>query len=572
MASAPESSNDPSHRARCGWIPAGIATIYVVVSLIYIVTSDRIVASIAGSAAEGATFQTVKGFGFVLITGAMLWLLIWRYAKSLVSLNSKLAEGEELHRRLFQDAPIAFVLVRAGKIEAVNTRARALLGEEPDLLGRELTSLAPGDSGALLTAAIAAPPGQRPSELTIVGREGRELIVEIDTTAARDGMTQVGITDVTDRRRMERVLRQAQKMEAIGSLAARMTHEFNNVLTAVLGHAAMAKLALAADDDAHRLISRIESVGQHAAGLTRSMLSLYHQAPTIRRPVEIAGLLEDAAELIRGVLSSAIRLEVDTQDVRGVYCNCDPAPAKQALLNLAVNARDAMPQGGVLSIHAHRQDSRAVIEVRDTGVGITPQVLPHIFTPLFTTKPPDKGTGLGLAVTKGIIEEDGGTIDVYSEPGKGTTFTITVPTCAPAEPSLRAAATAPDGQLLILGEDNPSVRGVLAEALRLAGYCVVTTNDGPSALDSVRLNAASVAAVILDIGLPGMSGLDCLEEIRRFNPTLPCILMTGGDEPPLAPELRERTAFLGKPFSGAELIDTLHALLPRAGSAAVTRF
>lgn len=560
-----------------------IAGTYAILALAWIFLSDRVATFLAGSVSSTERFQNIKGSFFVLATAFLLWLTIRMHFRRLETLNARIAESDERHRRLLDQAPVAIILLREGKVVYRNSRAICLVGEDtretaPDFISRIGTDVQ-AQVRELLDRVLREDASAQLDEIPMLASDGRHLLVELTAAckSAAERTILLAVADVTERKRLETIVRDAQRIEAAGSIAGQVTHEFNNVLTAILGQTAIARSAVHGDPAATQALSRIETVGQHAAGLTRSLLLFQRQSPSIKKIVPVASILDGAITLISGVLPAKVRLELDINDVEGLHCFCDAAQLKQALLNLAVNARDAMPQGGVLTIFGKvgTAESMAasppmVLTVSDTGAGMPAHVLERVFTPFFTTKPPGKGTGLGLAVTKGIVNDHEGTITVQSTPGKGSTFTITLPTVAaevasakpaqpptePAEPTRKAKP-----KIIIVGEDNPSVRNVVVETLRMAGYHVVACNDGTSVINTAAEHGDTVAALVLDVGLPGATGIECLARIRAENPTVPCVLTTGGARPDVPYELVERTAFLAKPFSIDDLLDTVGALV-----------
>lgn len=247
----------------------------------------------------------------------------------------------------------------------------------------------------------------------------------------------------------------------------------------------------------------------------------------------------------------------------------DPAQLKQAILNLVLNARDAMPGTGVLTIRTYLASDavpsqpttpsggRAVIRISDTGPGIPADVMARLYTPFFTTKPAGKGTGLGLPITKGVVEDHGGTITVESEPGRGTTFIISLPCAAAAHHAEPRPAQPGASRVVVVGEDTPEVLDVVTLALRAAGYTVIPARDGPEVLNLVHENRHRLDALVIDVGLPTCSGIECLIRVRKMLPDLPVVLMTGGSIPDIPPEYERLLDRLSKPFTTESLIHRL---------------
>lgn len=579
---------------------ARIVGTYIVISLFWIVMSDRIVAAFSTSLGQSEVFQTVKGGFFVVATGGMLWYLIARHLRQIERVNKALYDSEGRLRSLLGCAPIPTVVVRSGVFEYLNDAAVDLLGGSTTLVGTKVIDVIGRESIEDIRHLIVmgCPADRAPTKygdtgkaeripkVTLVGPGGRRILAEfVATPLPHDPEASlIALVDITERTRLEGIARDLQKMEAVATLTAGVTHEFNNTLTAIMGLATMGTRRLDPASPAAIAFGRIQTVAGHATGITRSLLTLCRTSPSVRQATRLAPTVEGAIDLIRGILPHSVSLYTDTALLAGHWALIDPAQIKQALLNLAINARDAMPTGGHLTIRGSivtgEQGQRCVqIAVADSGPGIPAEVLPEIFTPFFTTKPSGKGTGLGLPVTRGIIDEHQGTISVTSAPGAGATFTISLPLLEHADAATTEAdlvhAPAGGGKLILLGEDNASVRRVLEETLSAAGYTVIAVNDGLSVLQAYTHNMNRIAALVLDIGLPGLTGIECLVRIRAESPNIAAILTTGGTRPELPRTLVDHTAFLSKPFPMDDLLETLGALLPmeesQAGGASAGR-
>ncbi|MCC6676667.1 MAG: response regulator [Phycisphaerales bacterium] len=558
-----------------------IAGLYIGVSLLYIVTSDRIVAAVAPSQSQNAVFQTIKGSGFVLLTGVMLWYLIRRNMSELHRLNESLARQGGRLRILLDDAPIAICLVRRGVLEYLNTAARAMLGPNQELTGTRLLDRVAEPSRAAVQRAVEdVERSGRPARLNeqkLVDTNGREIDVELAACpfAPDEGAVQVAIIDVTERKRLEAGLTQAHKMEAVGKLASGVSHEFNNLLTAILGYSTLARQGLARGAPTTRCLDQIDSVAKHAAGITRSLLTLSRASPALKQLLPLRPIVDEAIDLVRSVVPKTIQLEVATTLPEGASVLVDAAQLKQAILNLAMNARDAMPAGGTLWIRTSftadhgpgLPHGAAVIRVSDTGVGIPPEVRARLFTPFFTTKPAGKGTGLGLALTRSIIEDHGGSIHVESEVGKGSAFTVSLPCTSPGQPAA-APPTRAGQHVVIVGEDTPEVLSIVTLSLRSAGYTVIPATDGGEVIRLVQEHKDRLDALIMDVGLPTASGVECLIRARQIVPHLPVVLMTGGAMPDLPAEEDRLLERLPKPFRTEALVERLAAVIDERARAA----
>jgi nitrogen-specific signal transduction histidine kinase/CheY-like chemotaxis protein len=372
-------------------------------------------------------------------------------------------------------------------------------------------------------------------------------------------------------------LSQAQKMEALGTLAGGIAHDFNNQLTVMLANARFAMRRLPEDDEVARALVDLHRAAQHCAQLTRGLLAFSRRTPASPRPLEVSAVVEDVEELLRPLIPSSIDFQiVDRHD--GAQIVADPVQLQQVIVNLVVNARDAMPEGGRLTLgvsareveraeslaHGIAAGSYVELAVSDTGVGIDPSVRERIFEPFFTTKEPGKGTGLGLATCYGIVRECHGAIAVQSEPGRGATFRVLLPQSRSlaAEDEADGPGAAPRGRgAVLVVEDEAGVRRALARALREGGYEVVEAGDGGEALELAA--ARRFDALVTDVDMPRVGGVDLARRLEAGQGTLPVLFVSGtavealqSSRGPVA-----RCRFLGKPFSDAALLDALHGLI-----------
>ncbi|MEM7311085.1 MAG: PAS domain S-box protein [Planctomycetota bacterium] len=379
----------------------------------------------------------------------------------------------------------------------------------------------------------------------------------------------VGIArDVTEeraeaerRRTLERQLRQAQKLEAIGTLAGGVAHDFSNILTAILGFTRHARAELSRGGDVSSLIDRIDRTVDQGTGVTRSLLTFARQSPLERETFDLSARVEETLDLLRRLLPASI--EVGGTRTPGTWIRGDATQVQQVLLNLAINARDAMPGGGCLLVEVKREGDEALLTVEDSGAGIQPDAIERLFEPFYSTKERGKGTGLGLALVHGIVADHGGTIDVRSTPDVGSSFRVSLPlAAAPSESDQGEAADAPNdtgGGALLLVEDDPHVHDALLLGLRGHGYEVASARDGAEAIERFHEAPDSFRAVLLDLDLPRIDGLSCLREMRRTRPDLPALVLTGNVSMSEA-DLGE--PLLRKPFLVDELIGQIARLAP----------
>lgn len=431
---------DVERSAEVAWGRRGpllIALVYTAISVAYILVSDRLVGALVKDPATVERIQSVKGVAFVTVTGLLIWYMVARLVRSLAAANEQLAERERRVRALLDGAPVPVCVVRDGRFEYLNASASQLLGDAASLQGTpieaRIAERVRAGARVMMERVERTERGEWLRDLRMIGRDGREFDAEIAACpfALDPHAVQIVILDVTEQKQLEQAVRQAQKMEAVGRLAAGVAHEFNNSLTAIIGLASLVKASAASGPQAKQL-SQIEEVAGQAAELTRSLLTMSRNGLSQKHRVPLRGVLEDASRVIAAAMPSNIRFAASMEGLADSPVYADAGQVRQALLNLALNARDAMPQGGTLSLHAwtratHEGREEAVIEVRDTGTGIAPEVKEQLFTPFFTTKEHGKGTGLGLAVTRGIVEDHGGRIEVETQVGTGTAFRVILP-------------------------------------------------------------------------------------------------------------------------------------------------
>jgi PAS domain S-box-containing protein len=380
-----------------------------------------------------------------------------------------------------------------------------------------------------------------------------------------------------ERGRLQERLFQAQKMEALGTLAGGIAHDFNNLLGVILGFASIVRLRLAASDPLLEYVKMIEQSAERGADLARQLLGLGRQGKSESVPIRVGDVLGRVVRIISSTFDR--RIQVQTRTESGpLWADANPGQLEQAILNLCINARDAMPEGGVLALESSRvtlgegDSSRpshclpgnyARLTVRDTGVGIAPQVLARIFDPFFTTKEPGRGSGLGLAMVYGMANGAGGFVQVESEVGLGSAFSIHLPlTGPPVERTVAARSSvleAGTGTVLVV-DDEPMVLAFIEEALKKLGYKVLTVVDGQQACEVYSSHSNQIDMVLLDMVMPGTTGLEICRRLRGINPKVKVILSSGYSSGDVAREARLAGAmgFIGKPYSLEELSSALH--------------
>jgi len=372
-------------------------------------------------------------------------------------------------------------------------------------------------------------------------------------------------------RRSEEQLLQSQKMEAIGRLAGGVAHDFNNLLGVISGYAQMLSRELSAEHPARKRVQQIEKASERAAELTRRLLTFSRKQPVDARPIDLSALVADMEPMLRQLIGEDVRLVVASASALGSV-EADPGQVEQAVMNLVVNARDAMPRGGRLTI-----ETRGVVgapgipkgvelRISDTGEGMTPEVKARIFEPFFTTKEKGKGTGLGLPMVYGIVEGAGGRIDVDSEPGKGTTFRILLPRAeAPARPA-EGEAPAPraggGAETILLVEDEAALREMVREILEENGYRVIEADCPAQARERSRAHSGEIDLVLSDVVMPGGGGQDVLQLVRARRPQARALFMSGYSDETLGQRrVPVGSRVLNKPFSTQALLSAVRDAL-----------
>jgi len=390
--------------------------------------------------------------------------------------------------------------------------------------------------------------------------------------------------DISERHVLEQQLRQAQKMEAVGRLAGGVAHDFNNLLMVVKGHTELLMNELPAGDRTARKIAQIDRAADRAASLTKQLLAFSRMQVLQPRVMNLNAVVEDMGKLLPRLIGEDLELSIRTAADLGSI-RADASQMEQVIMNLAVNARDAMPNGGRLFIETSNADlddayntTHPIVQagryvslaVSDTGIGMDAETQAHIFEPFFTTKEAGKGTGLGLATVYGVVKQSGGFIWVYSELGKGTSFKIYLPRVDQPEERTSApnmSADVPRGaETILLAEDEQDVRDVAREFLESAGYTVIEARNGSEALRLAGEQNKTMDILVTDMVMPGMTGKELAQRIQSLRPGLPAIFMSGYSEQTAAESAQSNGSMylLTKPFSRSGLLRTIREALNAA--------
>jgi len=429
--------------------------------------------------------------------------------------------------------------------------------------------------------------GLKQLQLRIIRRDGSERWVEHICRPVHDAEGRFlgyrgSNADITDRRRLEEQLRQAQKMESIGRLAGGVAHDFNNLLTAIVGHAEFALQSMTSTEPARADIEEVIRTTERASRLTRHLLALSRRQVMSPRVISLNELILDMDRLLRRVIPDNIELVTSpAEDLNRV--RVDPGHIEQVLMNLVVNACDAMPDGGTLTIettnvtldeeYAGRHvevvpGEYVMLAVTDTGIGMSEEVKAHLFEPFFTTKEAGRGTGLGLATVYGIVKQHGGSIWVYSELGVGTTFKIYLPQVEAPDEGLprrddEEGRLVQGRETVLVVEDEPWVRGVERRILESQGYTVLEASNGDDALEVARKHPGQIHLLLTDVVMARMSGKELAAELEADHPGLKVLFISGYTENYIVHGniLEPGAAFLAKPFTAAALARKVREVL-----------
>jgi PAS domain S-box-containing protein len=488
-----------------------------------------------------------------------------------------LTRSETTYRSLVEDSPFGiFQSAPDGRLLAVNPALVNILGysSESELLEKNMATdvYVDSDERRRLIEEVTRR-GSLAAESVWRRKDGKTITVRQTGRAVRDAHGRVErfnviLEDITEHRQLENQLRQAQKMEAIGRLAGGVAHDFNNLLTAIFGYADLLRDELPEGSSARQDTEEIRKAAQRAAALTRQLLAFSRQQVLEPVVVNVNDLVEEFDKMLRRLIGEDIEFRVSLAPDLG-NVRADPGQLQQVLMNLVVNARDAMPTGGKLLIETMNTDltgeyaelhqpvvpgSYVMVAVSDTGIGMDADTLTRIFEPFFTTKEKGRGTGLGLSTVYGIVKQSGGYIWVYSEPGRGTTFKVYLPRVdAPARPvgQPRGTRALAGTETILLAEDDEMLRPLSKVLLRKLGYTVLEAPNGEEALAAAERHHGPIHLLVADVVMPGASGRELARRLAESRPDTKVLYVSGYTDDAIVRHgmLEPGLNFLQKPFT-----------------------
>ena len=524
------------------------------------------------------------------INGEILWDGIMLEITERKRAEEGLRESEAKYRRLHETMMDAFVRIdMTGRIQEANRAYQALLGySEEELLQRTNGDLTPekwhAREAGMIAEQVLVSGHSQVYEKEYRRKDGTLFPVELRTFLLRDDTGQpVGmwaiVRDITERSRaeeekakLESQLRQAQKMESVGRLAGGVAHDFNNMLSVILGYAELIKARLTDDDPLLKDIQAIEKAAGHSRDVTRQLLALSRKQIIEPRLMNLNDLITSSQNTLSRLIGEDIDLRFYPEDDLQLI-NFDPTQVDQILVNLVVNARDAMPDGGKLTIETanihldeaycrnhlgFKPGQYVFLGLSDDGVGMDKELQSHLFEPFFTTKEVGEGTGLGLATVYGMIKQNGGFINVYSEPGQGSTFKIYIPSAGEEEqkiPETEEVPMAYGAGIVLLVEDEEMVREIAKEILEEIGYTVLDAATPQDAISLCENKDTVIDLLLTDVIMPGMSGKELKKAIEVIRPGIKVLFMSGYTSNVIAHRgvLEQGVHFIQKPFSMKDL-------------------
>ncbi|HTZ32680.1 MAG TPA: PAS domain S-box protein, partial [Methylomirabilota bacterium] len=508
------------------------------------------------------------------------------------------AEAEAKYRTLVEQVNAITYIAEIGidgQWYYVSPQVEAILGYKPEewlAISKDWASqIHPDDRGAVIAAEEASRRGEPfQAEFRVKRKDGREVWLNDTAVVVRGSnahpVMEGIIVDITERKQLETQLQQSRKMEAVGRLAGGIAHDFNNLLTIITGYTDLALSRASVPLDLRSDIERIEHAAGRAAALVRQLLAFSRKQVLQPKILDLNAIVVNMEKLLRRLVDDNIEMSTSIRDDLGKV-KADPAQIEQVIMNLVVNARDAMPHGGRLLLetsnvaldaayafeHASvKPGNYVMLAVSDTGVGMDSETVGHIFEPFFTTKESGRGTGLGLSTVYGIVKQSGGYIWVYSEPGKGSTFKIYLPRVEAIAEADTAKPVSLDHhrgtETVLLVEDEEAVRDLVKTILSGNGYHVIVARDPIHAGEIASKFPGEIHLLLTDVVMPGIGGRELAVSIQRHRPKIRVLFMSGYTENVITSGgmLEEGLSFLQKPFSPAVLVQKIREALAPASA------
>ena len=495
-------------------------------------------------------------------------------------------ESEERMRQIFAHVSDAlFIVDDSGIILDANPAATTLTGKSLD----DLRSTPLGDVLPELDSPVDDMDDGHPRLTSLPAGTTGTRVLDIQSARFAPGVRVYTVRDLTKQRQLEEELAQSRKMDAIGQLAGGVAHDFNNLLTVIMSYSSLLLGDIESTDPRRQDVQEISDAAERAAALTGQLLAFSRKQVMHTRPISINGVITGVEKMLRRLIGEDIELVTSLGDSLHLV-NADPGQLEQVIINLAVNARDAMPNGGKLSIATSNAevppDSRRIggsrsenghvmLSVTDTGIGMTREIQQRVFEPFFTTKEQGKGTGLGLATVYGIVTQSGGEVHLHSQPNKGTTFRLFFPALATAAESVPAVAetsAAPRGdETVLIVEDDASLRALAARVLEASGYKVLLARNGVEALALCAGYQGKIDLVASDVVMPEMSGRPLVEKLAETRAETKVLFMSGytDDDVMRRGVLDGRTTFLQKPFTATQFATKVRDVLDQPRRAGI---
>ncbi len=511
-----------------------------------------------------------------------------------------LRRSEDRYRRLFETAQDGILILdgEGGQIVDANPFLTQFLGySREELLGKQLWEIGLFQDIAANREAFKTLKENgyiRYDDLPLKTKQGGSLAVEfVSNTYDVDHqkVIQCNIRDITERRRAEKALtiseealRQSKKLEALGKLAGGIAHDFNNVLTAINGYADLSLFMVPPNGAVHDNLNEILKAGERATALTRQLLAFSRQQILAPKVLGLNAIISDMHDMMKRLIGDAITIREDLEPNLG-RVKVDRVQMQQLLMNLVINARDSMAQGGEITISTQNLDlgreyaaqhpdvatgAYVMLSMRDVGAGMNADVKARIFDPFFTTKPLGKGTGMGLATVQGIVEQSQGHITVESSPGLGSTFRIYLPRTEKKEERstiipVAVAAASHGSETVLLAEDEPMVSSFIRKTLELYGYRVLEAKDGISALAMLKAHDGDIGLLLTDLMMPNMGGRELAKSFLELRPESHVLFMSGYTDDITTQQnlIEQGERFIQKPFSAAQLTSVVREVLDK---------